>query len=291
MSPADVSRPVELIPPARQAVWGRPAVANFVLGGLGAGLYVVAALAAGFQASPTLRIASWLGPVLVLVGFAAAAPEAGRPLRGPRVLARVRISWMSRELALGGVFAALAGADLTLGAPELRLLAAATAVLLALAQGFILQGARGVPAWSVPVMPPLFLTSALASGAGLLVLLEVARGRVSPRLLGGTLVLLTLHLIVWWTYITWSRDEAFLGGVRALREGRGALAIVGAGYLAPSLLLALGVAVPALAPPLAAAGAGCVIVGQLYAKAGLVLRAGHLRPITLAHPRLERRSR
>jgi hypothetical protein len=37
----------------------------------------------------------------VLAGFAAVAGEAGRPLRGPRVLWKVRTSWMSRELWIG----------------------------------------------------------------------------------------------------------------------------------------------------------------------------------------------
>ena len=36
------ANPVELIPPAPQTLWGKPAVANFVLGGLGAGFYVAA---------------------------------------------------------------------------------------------------------------------------------------------------------------------------------------------------------------------------------------------------------
>lgn len=291
MSAAAVARPAELIPAAPQTLWGPPAVANFALGGLGAGLYVTAALAAGFGASPALRIATWLGPALVLAGFVAVAAEAGRPLRGPRVLARVRTSWMSRELWLGGAFVVLAAADLAVPARELRLAAALAAALLALAQGYLLRGARGVAAWTVPVLPALFFSSALTSGAGLLILVEVSRGHVSPRVLGGALALLTIHLVVWWAFITGSRDGTFLAAVRGLREGPGALAIVGAGYLLPALLLALAVAFPTLAAPLAVGGAALVIFGQIYAKSALVLRAGQLRPITIAHLGLRRRAR
>ena len=103
---ASLSR-VELIPPQRQRLWGWPAVMNFVLGGLGAGWYAIALLAAGFEGSPAVTVASWAAPALVLAGFAAVASAAGRPQRGLRVLTRVRTSWMSRELALGGTFVLL----------------------------------------------------------------------------------------------------------------------------------------------------------------------------------------
>jgi hypothetical protein len=48
---------VVLLGARHQTVWGWPAVLNFALGGLGAGLYVVTALASGFQASGALRLA------------------------------------------------------------------------------------------------------------------------------------------------------------------------------------------------------------------------------------------
>jgi len=291
MSTTAAARPLELLPPVAQTLWGWPAVVNFVCGGLGAGLYLTAALAAGFRASPALTLAAWLGPVLVLVGFGAVALEAGRPLRGPRVLARVGTSWMSRELWLGGAFVTLALAEFALGWPWQRLLAASAAAALALAQGFILRRARAVPAWAVAPVPLLHLTSALVSGAGLLLLLQATREVPSARLLGGAQVLLTAHLVVWWAYIAWSRDEAFARAVRPLREGPGALAIVGAGYLAPALLIPLAVAFPGLALPLSVLGAVLMLAGQVHTKAALILRAGQLRPVTLAHPLLERRSR
>jgi len=147
MSPAAtvVDEPSVLLPPVTQRLWGWPAVVNFAAGGLGAGLYLAAALAAGFAASPALRIAAWLGPALVLAGFVAVATEAGRPLRGPRVLARARTSWMSRELWLGGAFVVLAAPEWTgLAGPGSRAAAALAAAALALAQGWILRHARGV---------------------------------------------------------------------------------------------------------------------------------------------------
>src|SRR3990172_2763707 len=111
MRAGDMTPPVELIPARRQILWGWPAVVNFTLGGVGAGLYGTAVLAAGFERTAAVVLASWLGLLLVLAGFAAVAGEAGRPLRGPRVLWKVRTSWMSRELWIGGAFVLLIAAD------------------------------------------------------------------------------------------------------------------------------------------------------------------------------------
>lgn len=283
--------PIELIPAQPQALWGRLAVANFALGGLGAGLYLVAAGAARWGSSPAVAIASWLGPALVLAGFAAVAAEAGRPWRGPRVLARVGTSWMSRELWFGGAFVVLAGLGLVAPRPALRLLAAAAAVALALAQGLILRHARGVAAWDAPLMPPLFLASALLSGLGLHTLIEVAGGRTPARaLLGATIGFLVVGLGVWLAYLTGSRDEAFRRATGPLRDGRLAIELAAGGYLLPLVLAGLALGLPAGGELAAALGAALIIAGQVRAKAALLLRAGRLRPVTIPHLRLGRPS-
>jgi DMSO reductase anchor subunit len=279
-----------LLPSVAQAFWGWPAVLNFALGGLGAGLYVSAALSAGFAPSPALRVAAWLGPLLVFTGFGAVAAEAGRPLRGPRVLARLGTSWMSRELWLGGVFAFLAVGGLFAEGSGPRFLAAAAAAALALAQGQILRHARGVTVWATPPVPALFLTSALVSGVGLLMLLEAWNGRPLDRLLGAALVALIVHVSVWSALVAWSPNEVFRGSVRPLREGSRAFTIVVGGHALPSLLAALAIALPRGGAPLATAAGVLMIAGQLSLKATLILTAGQLRPISLTLPRLPRRS-
>jgi DMSO reductase anchor subunit len=281
--------PVELIPARRQTLWGVPAVVNFALGGTGAGLYVAAAIAARLGSSPSLGIASWLGPALVLAGFVAVATEAGRPLRGARVLTRVATSWMSRELVLGGLFVIFAAGEFVAPSAGQRLAATVAAVALGLAQGFILRQARGVTAWSVPPMPLVLLQSALVGGAGLMVVIDVML-RVPP---GGAVMpvivtLLPAAAIVWLAFVTWS-DGAFAEATRPLRQGGAAVAIFGAGYVAPFALFAfaLGLGDDTVAPALG----GLLMVGaQAYAKAVLILRCGQLRPITVPHLRLARRS-
>ena len=280
---------VELIPARRQTLWGVPAVANFALGGTGAGLYVAAAIAIRLGSSPSLTIASWLGPALVLAGFVAVSTEAGRPWRGARVLARVATSWMSRELVLGGLFTILAAAEFIVPSEVQRLAATVAAVAFVLAQGFILRQARGVTAWSVPPMPLVFLQSALVGGAGLMVVLDVVlRVPRDGAVIAAVVALLPYSAIVWLAFVAWS-DGAFADATRPLREGADAAAIFGAGYVAPFALFALALALgdDTVAPAL---GGLLMIVAQTYAKAVLILRCGQLRPITVPYLRFSGRT-
>jgi phenylacetyl-CoA:acceptor oxidoreductase 26-kDa subunit len=279
-SPVPTGVRADLVPPTPQRLWGVPAVANFALGGLGAGFYLVASLLGG--ASPALHLASWVGPALVLAGFAAVAAEAGRPLRGPRVLARARTSWMSRELWIGAAFVALALLDGVSPHPALRVLAAGAALALVVAQGEILRAARAIPAWNAPLMPALFVVSSALSGAGLLLMTDaVAGARISAAVLGATLALLLLALGVWWVFLTSGRDATFARATAPLRRGPLALELVAVGYVAPFVLVAVGLAVPAWAPASAVVAAVAIILGQIRAKSALVLTAGVLRPIAL----------
>jgi DMSO reductase anchor subunit len=279
--------PVELIAATRQQVWRAPAVCNFTLGGLGAGFYAAAAVAAGFGASAGVALAAWLGPALVLAGFVAVAAEAGRPLRGPRVLTRVRTSWMSRELVLGGAFAALALAEWLAPSPAQRALTTAAAMAVVAAQGFLVRRGRAVAAWDAPVMPVLFVASALVSGAGLLLVLEPFIGDGGAHAVAGALVLVPLAFVGWLTYITWSSEAAFERATRPLRETPGtALGVVG--YVLPWSLLALAVSLPPLAAAAPLAGA-LMVAGQAWSKWLLILTVAELRPVTIRGLTLQRR--
>jgi DMSO reductase anchor subunit len=280
--------PVELIAARPQTLWGVPAVVNFALGGTGAGLYVSAAIAVGFLSSPTLTIASWLAPALVLAGFVAVATEAGRPLRGLRVLTRVATSWMSRELWIGGAFIALAAGEFVAPGSAQRLCATAAAVMLVLAQGLILRRAQGIAAWSIPPLPLVFLQSALTAGAGLMVLIDAAVGTPPGRvILDAVLGLLLFAALVWLAFVTWS-GGAFAEATRCLREGTPALVIFGGGYVAPFLLFVLTMALGDQARALPALAGLLMVTTQTYAKAFLILKCGHVRPITIPHLRLPR---
>jgi DMSO reductase anchor subunit len=293
MAPSPTTKPIDVLPSRPQTFWGWPAVINFFLGGLGAGFYVVATLAEGPGGrSAVMTLASWLAPAFVLAGFTAVAAEAGRPLRGPRVLLRVGTSWMSRELWLGGTFVALALADALWPLAPLRAAAAVVGLLLAIAQGFMVGGARGVLAWNVPVMPTLFGLSALVAGTGLHLMIGAGARRVVPgSALAAVLLLLIVSLWMWVRYLSWSSEVAFSEAVAPLTRGREARLVVGAGLMAPLALTAVALVWPAMAAPALAPAGALMILGQLHAKARLILTVGRLRPVTLAGMRIKGRSR
>jgi formate-dependent nitrite reductase membrane component NrfD len=282
--------PVELIPAQRQRLWGWQAVVNFTLGGVGAGLYGTAVLAAGFERTPAVVLASWLAPLLVLAGFAAVAGEAGRPLRGPRVLWKVRTSWMSRELWIGGAFVLLVAADFAFPLRIHRAQALAAAILLALAQGMILRRSRGIAAWDVPIMPWLFLFSAAVSGSGAYMLLEVLAGRtISPVVIEASLVLIVAAVGLDRAYVFTPAGQAFRAATASLRDGRAGRVGVGVGTVIPLGALAVALASPAAAAPAVALAGLAMVAGQAHFKAELILRAGLLRPITVPTLRMSRR--
>jgi formate-dependent nitrite reductase membrane component NrfD len=290
MRTGEVTPPVELMPATRQILWGWQAVVNFTLGGVGAGLYGTAVLAAGFDRTPAVVLASWLAPLLVLAGFAAVAGEAGRPLRGPRVLWKVRTSWMSRELWIGGVFVLLVAADIAFPLRLHRALALAAAILLALAQGMILRRSRGIAAWDAAVMPWLFLGSAAVSGSGVYMLLEVLAGRaVAPAVIEASLVLLVAALGLDRAYVFTPAGHAFRDATASLRDGRAGRVGVGVGTVIPLGALAVALASPAAAAPAVALAGLAMVAGQAHFKAELILRAGLLRPITVPTLRMSRR--
>lgn len=284
------SRSVILLAARPQTLWGPPAVANFVLGGLGSGLYLVAVVAGGLDRTPALVTAAWLGPLLVLAGFGAVALEAGRPFRGARVLARVSTSWMSRECALGLGFAALAVLEFVTPGPPARLAAAALATLFAAAQGFIPRRARAVSAWDVPVLPALFVVSALASGLGLHALLAPVNGAdAGAALLGAVAAAALLAGLVWLAYLAWPGDEAFRAAIRPLREGGPAVATFATASVLPLALGLLGIALSWRADLTAALAGALLVAGQVQIKSALILVAGQLRPVTVARLTLGRR--
>jgi DMSO reductase anchor subunit len=282
--------PVELIPAQRQRLWGWQAVANFTLGGVGAGLYGTAVLAAGFERTAAVALSSWLAPLLVLAGFAAVAGEAGRPLRGPRVLWKVRTSWMSRELWIGGVFVLLVAADIAFPLRLHRAQALAAAVLLALAQGMILRRSRGIAAWDAAVMPWLFLLSAAVSGAGAYMLLEVLAGRtVPPAVLAAGILLVILTFWAGRAYVSTPAGHAFREATASLRDGAAGRVAAGLGGALPLGALAVALASPPAAATAAALAGLAMVAGQAYVKTELIVRAGLLRPITVANLRMSRR--
>ncbi|GIX47146.1 MAG: hypothetical protein KatS3mg131_1357 [Candidatus Tectimicrobiota bacterium] len=280
--------------PVLQRVWGWLAVGNFFLGGTAAAAYVLALLLAlwpGVTPAPLLGVVQRLAPLLVLAGFGAVALEAGRPLRGLRVLWNLRHSWMSRELLAGLVFVLLAWADALWPRAALRLLAGLAALGLLVSQGLILFHARGVPAWHQRRVPTLFVSSGLLTGTALLLglaALLATEARALALLAGLAFALAAADLGLWWAYLHQpARVPEVALACQRLRRWPLLVSTVGVGHLLPLLLLGSWLAQPTASPLRLLATSIALLLGGWSLKAGLVTKAGYLFGIPV--PRLSGR--
>jgi DMSO reductase anchor subunit len=282
----------ELLKPRKERAWGWPAVANFVLGGSGAGLYLIVSftLFAGSESFSGLLP----GPVdllpaaLVGLGFLAVSLESGRPWRGTYLLSNLRGSWMSIEILSGAIFIAAAALDHFFSLPALKVAAACAALELVISHGFIFYRARAMTAWNVPIIPSLFFSSAVVLGGGVfLVVSGLQRSMVDAGVFKVVLVCVTADAIAWGLYIWLPRTIHFRKATAYLRRPFPLFAVMGLGHLLPLILLTWLAATSGESAddgirPLVIALAGfCMFAGGVAQKIVVVLGANFLRGVTM----------
>lgn len=291
--------PIEPQAPLLQHSWHRLAVANFFCGTTGVGLYLWAVLTGwfGHAAAPlldagdvsaslaafspggmtALQVAGLLAPLLVLVGLLSVGAEAGRPLRGFNVFRHVHGSWMSRESAFAFLFVGLTLLDTVfLQQPLVQAVAVLAGLGIMLAQGLILANAKGIPAWSVPIMPLHFVTAGLASGMGAwLMLLGIWQGGgLTLGLILAALGALAVNLAVWWRYLNTSpRTETLRRSLAVLRQRRNRWWSVSVGHVTPGLLLVVAGVAGDMRTVLAVLAGLAILVGGAATKDVLITKA------------------
>ncbi|MCP4415630.1 MAG: dimethyl sulfoxide reductase anchor subunit [Chloroflexi bacterium] len=271
-----------LAPRRKQTVWEWPAVLNFILGGTATGLYLIGLLALASGAWET-AVFKWLSPLLTSLGFLALTVEAGRPLRSRYLLRHLRRSWMSREALAAAIFIPLALLDWFIPNIVLQSIAAIAAAGLTVSQGFMIYRSPGVASWSVWPMPFLFIASGFAAGGGLALALAGWQVRIIPELLLSiTQVSIVLNLAAWLVYLYVPRTSEFQTATASLRTRASMGTIIGIGGVLPLLILIWLAVGSSVDNQILAALAGLsVITGHVTQKAGIVLKAGYLRGITL----------
>lgn len=265
--------------PWHQANWDFRAALNFVFGGAGAGLLVLAAFAG--LAGDALRAELLLGMALIGAGLISVWFEIGRPLRAMNVGFNPFTSWMTRESYAAGLVFALGLGAVWFASRPLAQAAALTALVFAYCQGRLLQGAKGIPAWRVPALGWLISTTALTEGAGLFVALATAFDTPAA----GVLAYFSLALIA--RGLAWSIYRGSIAS-SAARPARAALERAGKvliqfGTLAPLALLLLGLLAPEVARiALLLAGAAALAAGWQF-KFVLITRAAYNQGFALPH--------
>ena len=200
--------------------------------GAGYGLLVFAVLGGliGFVPVTTTSGIALLLPALALItaGLASSALHLGHPERAWRAFSQWRSSWLSRE----GVAAVvtypptLALAWLWIGAetlsPLLALVTAVLALVTVYCTAMIYASLKPIPRWHHPLVPPVYLAMALASGGllGVAITAWLGGGR------SGALMLLVLVVLAAAWALKWRYWQA-------IDEAKPALTTAGAIGLGP----------------------------------------------------------
>jgi len=276
-----VIRAAQLAAPRQQRNWDWRAAANFICGGAGGGLLLVAALA-GFGRNAMIGTLL-VGMALIGAGLTCVWFEIGRPWRALNVYRHVATSWMTREAMVAlAVFGSGALAALSASA-GLAVVAGVCGAAFLYSQARILAANKGIPAWRHPASVPLLVATGLAEGAAL----ALAVGAIAGADIGASLLALALALVAARAW-AWRRYRAGLG-----RTGAPAAALHVLDAFAPRLYW-LGSVVPALAlsalllglpgqlPVLLVAGVFAAGTGG-WLKFTLVRRAAYTQGLAMEH--------
>jgi DMSO reductase anchor subunit len=281
---------VTLIERQPQKVWGRLAVINFTFGSAGAGLYLLSVwfqmVALKISSVPSLFVLRLVSAALVCFGLLAVAGEAGRPAKAPFLLGNLRRSWMSRETAAATAFIPLAILSAFDLGPALATVTAVMAMFFIVSQGFIIYRSRAIPAWNLPTVPVLFISSAFAAGSGLLLMLPAQAGIDAGNiaLLITSLVCSATDLFFWLLYICPPViDQSVRLATASLRKRTSTLSTVGLGRITPIVvllfyLLSSGDRHNNSNIDLTIAGV-LLFCGSWAQKTAIIRRCGHLVPI------------
>ncbi len=167
---------------------------------------------------------------LIGAGLMASTAHLGHPERAWRALSQWRSSWLSREgVAAIVTFApalAFGWAWLTPQAdPHLiRALGLVTLCCCAVTVGFtgmIYQSLRTIRQWHHPLVTPVYLAFALATGSTLLMAIAQGFGRgqvVQSTITAGTLVLVLVLKILWWRAIDRDPGRFTMGDATGLKK-------------------------------------------------------------------------
>ena len=239
--------------PWLQLHWDTRAAANFILGGTGAGLTALAAFAP--LGERLHQIAMLAGLALVAAGLASVWMEIGRKLRAVHVFFNPLTSWMTRESFAALALFAIGLSAVWTGAPLLSALTSLAALGFVYCQGRILRASKGIPAWREPTVTWLVFWTAIAEGAGLLLVFAALAGSDIPGLAAGALALAVAARALSWS--------VYRGRVASTLEPRARAALEPAG----KQLYQLGAVAPLAL--LLAAGAFDAFVSEAAALAGI----------------------
>lgn len=255
------------IAPWLQAHWDWRAAGNFICGGTGSGLLVLAAAHAS-SGGTVDRIIVLAGLALIAAGLAMVWTELGRQLRFLNVFRHARTSWMTREALVAMPLFGFGALAAWTGERGWLLCTAAFALGFLYCQARMLHASKGIPAWRIATSVPLLASTGLAEGAGALLLLQYlasgGKAVAGSAQLWLFAVLLALRFVNWEAYRQSIKTSVPIDALKAIEQV--APHVLRLGHAAPAALLLAGLLLPGFA---AEAGA---LAGLLAIEAGWRLK-------------------
>ena len=282
-----------------QRSWDWSMATSFYFGEAGAGLFLVSLF---YEYLPGLI----LGLLITSVGKTTGhLTHMGQPLRSWRAIFRLDRSWISRGLLAivlftgFGIIHILDQAGLTFGLlpaalrPTVIAIAAASAVVILLYQGFVMSHSAAIGLWSSALIPVLGLTYGLLGGVSLISIAGADRLMVSAREFE-LLRIMQIGLIFYIGIMLYSLIHAARFGSKGAQQSA-ELLLNGPmgkwfGWVVVVVGLVLPVAAIAFVPDsmaIRAATALAVMLGY-YAFRVLVFKAGVFDPIPTFLPQVKR---
>ncbi|MGO8865845.1 MAG: phenylacetyl-CoA:acceptor oxidoreductase [Alphaproteobacteria bacterium] len=281
---------MDRIAPWLQTHWDDRAAGNFIGGGTGSGLAIVAAttLLASGEGPPA---AFALAALLIALGLGLVWFEMGRPWRFLHVFLHPHTSWMTREALIAPPLLAALGIAAWLGGAASAVAALVLSLAFLYSQSQILHAAKGIPAWREPRIVPLIMTTGIAEGAGAYLLIGAVFGVLpeSPFAIAFALAAIFARSFAWSSYRRHlSRSSAPAGARRALAAFSPMVVMLGT--IVPFVLLLAALALPDAVNALAPLGGLAALAVGWRMKHGLLRRAAFNQGFAIAQPPGERSS-
>jgi len=285
-----------------QSIWGWKVVLYLFLAGLGAGAYATGVISDFMGKSISARIGIALGAPLVAIGSLFLIWDLGQSFKFYRAtsITGIKTSWIARGFIILSIFIALGIIHIATwiwpfnwleNMPLLRstldVVNGIFALLTMIYTGILLGAVKPIPLWSNPILPLLFLVSALSTGImGISLLISAA---ITPMeetfLLTADMILIALESLVIFFY---------LQATHATAASRASASLLMTGSLAPYFwggVVLIGLIIPFFAEfiqyrtgsffPMVLLGYSLGILGGLFLR-HVIVAAGIKAPLNVA---------
>ena len=229
----------EIIKATKQRVWGRIAVLNFVLGGSGAGYYILMVIITSLVKPENDHSNDYfklIAPAVVGTAFLSLAFEMRFPKRILYLANNLKTSWMSRETIFGMSFIFLAVTDYFLPHTISKTVALCMACGYLICQSCVIYSAKAIPIWNTRAsMPSIFLSSIYGGNAWLFLTQTYLLKNVYVSI--AVVISILANIIFWLVYISTVKRILLVNGMQVFRHRKLIYFSLTAGLLVPVFLL------------------------------------------------------